>query len=312
MIEDLTEVLVEPGSILVRDPKDYRVRDLVIRDPRRCNSECICIVGYPWDWNTAGTPGARYAPLYIRRHLYGLNFNPHKNLCLCDLGDVKIAPGDQKISEERLARVVKRVSENCRNFIILGGDHSLTRVSMKILLEKYSRAGLIVFDSHLDLRKLSEGRSSGTYLRDLLEEFGERFKVFVVGYKDHSNPYYMIDYAREKGVSIIGIEDVKRRSDEIIEEILKTMKGSGIYISIDADSIDPSQCPGVNAVSPDGLYLRELVEILEKIIKRLAEYNIRILGFDVVEVVPDKDVNEICSRNIAYVVYRILTSLITS
>lgn len=303
-LQRLKDLLIEPGSSLIRDPMDHRLRDFVVRDISRCPTGSVCIIGYPWDWSIAGDPGSRYAPYTIRRALYEMNIhNVSSEYGVCDLGDVRVAPGDYVLSERRLEEVIDTVSETCRGVVVLGGDHSLTRTVLRGLLRRHEKIDLIVFDAHLDMRQLSEGRSSGTYLREAIEELGDRLRVFVIGYRRHSNPEYMIRYARERGVEIIDIETVKKSISRVIEYIADHVASNRIYFSVDADSLDPAQCPGVNSLSPDGLLLRELIDLIRGVSGRSRA---RVVGGDVVEVVPRKDLNDICSRNMAYVVLEMI------
>ena len=59
-----------------------------------------------------------------------------------------------------------------------------------------------------------------------------------------------------------------------------------LYISIDLDGIDPSEAPGVAHPEPGGLTLREVLSIL-------AKQNAQIVGADIVELNPARDVNDI-------------------
>jgi len=277
----------------------------------KCVSENnVCIIGYPWDWNTAGDPGARYAPSILRKYLYEYNIiSLDKNINICDLGDVKIAPGDPFISERRFEEALDITQNICKRFIVLGGDHSLTKIVIKNILKKHDEIDLLIFDAHLDMRRLSEGKSSGTYLREVIEEFERRVNPIVIGYREHSNPMYMIDYAKERGVKLVDIDHVKKTFHEIHKEIMRYLKSNNIYISIDADVLDPSQCPGVNSISPDGLFLRELREMLRNII---SIQGVRILGADIVEIVPKKDLGDLCIRNMALITLDLIKYFITS
>ena len=57
-----------------------------------------------------------------------------------------------------------------------------------------------------------------------------------------------------------------------------------VYISIDLDAFDPAFAPGVSHHEPGGLSVRQVVNIL-------LDLNVPIIGADVVELNPDRDVN---------------------
>jgi agmatinase len=69
------------------------------------------------------------------------------------------------------------------------------------------------------------------------------------------------------------------------EPVLATIpKGSPVYITIDADGIDPTEMPGVMAASPGGILYREIAPVLRRIAREH-----RVVGMDVVEVAPSYD-----------------------
>jgi len=59
-----------------------------------------------------------------------------------------------------------------------------------------------------------------------------------------------------------------------------------IYLSIDIDGIDPAFAPGVSHHEPGGLSTREVLKIIQNI-------NVPIIGADIVEYNPTKDINDI-------------------
>jgi arginase family enzyme len=59
-----------------------------------------------------------------------------------------------------------------------------------------------------------------------------------------------------------------------------------LYISFDLDGLDPSEAPGVAHPEPGGLTVREVLSIL-------AKQNAPIVGADVVELNPQRDVNDV-------------------
>ena len=85
-------------------------------------------------------------------------------------------------------------------------------------------------------------------------------------------------------------------ADKIDETNLEPMGTT--YVSIDMDVIDPSFAPGVDWPEPFGLSPKELISIIKKIPKPI--------GFDVVEVNPKKDVNNITSRTAAYIIHKLI------
>ena len=61
---------------------------------------------------------------------------------------------------------------------------------------------------------------------------------------------------------------------------------SHVYLSIDLDCIDPVFAPGVSVPTAAGLMPLELIFLVKKVCS-----NLRIVGFDLVELCPDYDLN---------------------
>jgi agmatinase len=63
-------------------------------------------------------------------------------------------------------------------------------------------------------------------------------------------------------------------------------KDGDVFITIDVDGFDPSVIPGVLAPEPGGLTYFQAIELIDGVADRAT-----IVGFDVVELVPERDVN---------------------
>jgi agmatinase len=63
-------------------------------------------------------------------------------------------------------------------------------------------------------------------------------------------------------------------------------KGGDVFITIDVDGFDPGVVPGVLAPEPGGLTYFQAIELIDGVADRAT-----IAGFDVVEFVPERDVN---------------------
>jgi arginase family enzyme len=86
-------------------------------------------------------------------------------------------------------------------------------------------------------------------------------------------------------------EQVKRFGVEVIEmkdfdPTVSFQFGGPVYISIDMDALDPAFAPGVSHHEPGGLSTREVINIIHQL-------NGNVVGGDIVEYNPDKDINNI-------------------
>ena len=119
---EVPDLFQPPGSRLLRDPMDERVRPSTTGE--------VVLVGVPWDWSTSGRPGARFAPLRLRDWIY--RFTRHApsstdfKYSIADLGDVRIAPGDINVTSHRIVEAARIAYSRGRLAVFLGGDHSIT------------------------------------------------------------------------------------------------------------------------------------------------------------------------------------------
>ena len=88
-----------------------------------------------------------------------------------------------------------------------------------------------------------------------------------------------------KNISMEGIRN-------ICDAVMESAKDfDGLYISIDIDSVDPAFAPGTGYPEPAGLSSRELLYFIHRL-KKLKNLK----AVDIVEVNPEKDLNDITSR----------------
>jgi len=90
---------------------------------------------------------------------------------------------------------------------------------------------------------------------------------------------------------------------EPLNRCLEEIRSYPVYLSIDIDVVDPSGAPGTGTPEAGGISSRELLEALHSL------KGLDIVGFDVVEVAPDLDVNNITSALAAKCVRELLIQL---
>ncbi len=103
------------------------------------------------------------------------------------------------------------------------------------------RSVLFKFDAHHDLRNLDDGGpSNGTPFRSLLENGVITGKQLVqIGIRNFSNAHAYHEYAKEHGVTVYTMKDVREREiKDIMTESIEVLRKQGvtsIYISLDMD-----------------------------------------------------------------------------
>lgn len=287
------------------DPNDPRLGDLVrpVHDGLKGlpGDIRIALIGFPEDRGIAangGKTGAAAGPEAIRKAFYRLTpgfGRDFYSLPMADLGDVP--PGDTlEESHHRLSSTVRQIVERGVFPIVLGGGHDLTFAGLKGLVEGLSlgegQLGLINVDSHLDVRDLSRGITSGTPFRRALEELprrallGRSFVEFGIQEPFNSPHYYR--WVRERGTTVMTLTSVGNRPLEYFLDASR-IAGDGtraVGLSIDIDAARSQEAPGASASNPRGFKAPELEKIAY-----LAGRTERIRYLDLVEMCPPRDEN---------------------
>ena len=176
-----------------------------------------------------------------------------------------------------------------RNFktILIGGDHSIDYPIIKAFCKNEKNPLLIVFDAHADC-KSGSGKipMHEEWLHRLVEEGFDAGSVILVGTRDVGEEE--LEFIKKNKINIIKMDILQEDLAGICDLIMERARNSsGFYISIDIDCVDPAFAPGACDIEPGGLSSRELIYF----IKRLSLLE-NFKGADIVEINPDKDVNE--------------------
>lgn len=204
-----------------------------------------------------------------------------------DLGDV---PWDDTVHEANRA-AIRHACETVLAAgavpVVLGGDDSIPIP----VLQAYVGHGpitVVQIDAHIDWRDEVQGEQwglSSTMRRaSEMSHVGEMIQVGRRGVGS-ARPADLAA-AEARGVHFFGAHEVHR--DGVAAVLERVPKGGDVFITVDVDGLDPSLVPGVIGPEPGGLTYYQAIEIIDGVADRG-----RIVGFDVVEFVPERDVNGI-------------------
>ena len=244
----------------------------------------VTIIGIPLDENSSYLRGAEQAPETIREALHCTS----SNLCAengVDLGNDRrwLDVGDLGIAEDpsiqpSMAQIENRIGElvgPATPVVALGGDHSITWPIMRATARAFPNLTILHLDAHPDLYdELDGNRSSHACPFARIMEEGLADRLVSVGIRTRNQ------HQREQAQKF-GVETICAGEDP--REILKTLTPP-LYLSLDLDVLDPAFAPGVSHHEPGGLTTREVLDILHALPCPL-------IGADIVELNPDRDLN---------------------
>jgi formiminoglutamase len=270
----------------------------------------VAITGAPLSKTSISHSGAFMAPQTIRQMMHSFSTYSIEQETdmwdgvITDFGDIEMHVTDLIQSQNRIYSALKEIhsQHNEALIITLGGDHSVSAGAIKAFQETTGRVGIIQFDAHFDLRNTEDGGpSNGTPFRQLIENGVIRGDQLVqVGIRDFSNGKLYHDYAKDNGVTVYTMGDIKREGlltllKKSVEQLKQTT--DNIYISLDMDVLDQAFAPGCPAIGPGGLDSDSLIEGIQW----LGE-NPSVKGMDIVEIDPTLDFRNMTSRLAAYII----------
>lgn len=170
--------------------------------------------------------------------------------------------------------------------VVIGGDHSVAMGTLAALGERYGaeNVAVVYVDAHADINTEKTSVSHYIHGMDLAAACGlccdeltvGKNKVNVLGRNIHIVGARSIDppefeIMAEQGVDCHSAAEVLSRGvDEILERLLPALKGKRVYISLDVDSMDPTEFFATGYQIPGGLTLAQVEHLVGAV---LAEGN---------------------------------------
>ena len=274
------------------------VRAPICEDLDQVDAE-VAFLGIPYDAGIGFRPGCRFGPRDIRN--YSVRYSAWGAMksagywdinkdrrCLADVrivdcGDVDIVYYDQPKNFANMTDAVRRLLRQGCLPVIAGGDHSVTFPTV-CAFEDFSPLGIVHFDAHLDWIDEVDGVrfANGSPLRRAAELpfVGHMSHLGIRCIRSREDDYRA---AIERGNLIFTRDQIRRLGSQEVLDQIPSMKY--IYVTIDADALDPSIAPGTGSPTVDGLLYHELRELLQGVAQKG-----KVVGFDFVEVNPQIDV----------------------
>lgn len=241
----------------------------------------VVIFGAPFDSTTSYRPGTRFASRTMRAESYGLEtYSPYQDLDLEDAavfdgGDLELCFGDTNRALDDITIFTKKILDNGKLPLMIGGEHLVTLGAVRAVAEKYKDLHIIHFDAHADLRDeyLGAKLSHATVLHRVWDIVGDD-RIFQFGIRSGERA----EFAWGKGHVA-----THKFNFEGLEDVIGQLKGKPVYFTLDLDVLDPSCFPGTGTPEAGGV---TFVQLLDAILK-VGELDI--VGCDINELSPMLD-----------------------
>lgn len=258
------------------------------------------LLGIPFDGQSSYLRGAAEAPPRIREALAceAANYWTETGVDLgvdgsyADAGDLKFFEEDAFATIEY---AVSKVVESGARPLSLGGDHSITFPVIKAIAKTYSKLTIFHFDAHPDLYEEFEGnRFSHACPFARIMESGLAERLVQVGIRTMNG--HQREQAKQFGVEVIEMSELPAHRSLIAD--------GPAYVSFDMDVLDPAFAPGISHREPGGMSVREAIAHLHAIKAKL-------VGADIVEYNPVRDISGMTATVAAKILKEILGKMIS-
>lgn len=273
--------------------------------------DSIVYLGIPFGkGNTIATETSLY-PNKIRvfSHKYGIINNdilPFSEKPVYDVGDIYFYENEYTyISYFKITEIIRELVNNNNKVFSLGGDHSVTHSIIAGLNETYKNINIIHLDAHTDyyrslIHDLHEKSNfcsyhHGNFLKRTIE-LNNVINIFQYGIRGINR-----ELKSSKKVKTFRINQIK----QFLNDLKIIDKNSPTYITFDIDIIDPVYAPGTATPVINGLQIGETLNLINEIKKM----KLNIIGVDLVEVNPEKDIGNI-TMQVSVEIIKHLTNLL--
>jgi agmatinase len=258
------------------------------------------ILPVPYDATSEWRSGSRHGPQAIidasqYLELYDLELDREiYKVGICTMPEVEPLLRNPQDMINRVYEVIKDLIQKEKFIVLLGGEHSLSLGAVRAFKEAFPGLSVLQLDAHADLRDEYLGTKYGQAC--VMRRIFELCPISQVGVRSLSweekqfltqkklTPFYMSDLASNK-TSV----------NEIVDSLSKD-----IYITIDADVLDPSIMPAIGTPEPDGMSWRQVLDIIESIARHK-----HVVGFDLMEFCPVEGLSS-CAFLLAKLAYKLI------
>ena len=261
----------------------------------------VVILPIPLDRTTSYVAGTRYGPheilaasAYLEHWDEETETDVHGiGICTLDEMELPFATMDEVMAEIR--RMADRIVASGKFPIVLGGEHSITAPVVAALAARNMGLHVLQIDAHADLRDtyMDDPHSHACAMRRVLDHA----RATQVGIRSLSEE----EAAAVPSLATTIFYDYNMRQDpKWIDRVVESL-GDPVYITIDADGLDPAIMPSVGTPEPGGLSWYETLALLRKVIESR-----KVVGCDLVELCPipgNVAPNFLCAK----LVYKILS-----
>lgn len=271
----------------------------------------VVVLPIPYEATTSYEGGTRHGPEAILRasaqvELYDPDFEgePVFAYGLRTLPFLEPVVHGPEAMLQAVARCVEEQARQGLFVVALGGEHSLSLGVGKGLQAALGEPLAVVhFDAHCDLRDTYEGSpySHACVARRLLEAGLQ--PLLQLGVRSYSQEEALFLRQHPEQVWMVPAERIHTALEEVRRELADRLIGRKVFLTFDADALDPSLMPAVGTPEPNGLTWEEVLSLLRTIASQA-----EVVGMDWMELSPRPGLHH-ADFTLAKLIYKTLNVL---
>jgi len=224
-----------------------------------------------------------------------------------DCGDVPGNPLDPAGNRQRATDTIRAIINAGAVPIVLGGDDSVPIPFFRAFHGHEQSLTVVQIDAHIDWRDevngVTEGLSSTMRRASELPWIDRLIQIGMRG--PGSARREEVEAAKAYGAELITAIEIQDRGVDWVPNLIPD--GTACLVTIDCDGLDPSVMPAVNGPAPGGLTYHHVTKLLHGLSRK-----VKVVGFDLVELVPEKDINELSAWTAARIIFNMIGALVRS
>ncbi|WP_164837100.1 arginase family protein [Dickeya poaceiphila] len=266
LLKEITSLLYF-NDILISQKDDELLKDGILYNPARMQKAALsipdtrlnqwCFFGAPADFALDPPRSPAHGP-YIYRKL------GRRHAEMRDIGDIAYNTTDNIYSfGKKIQHVVRKIKEKDNKTMMFGGDHSLTYFAVAELSRFIPEIVLIQLDAHSDINTSTDKSNVPLYhanfVSRLVADNAVR-TVIQIGVREKTIRYTE-NYLNSSSITQFSAE--MSRDDK--KRLASLIAGKEVYISFDADVLDPEIFPHVTTPLDKGMSEEVIIDILSLI-----------------------------------------------
>lgn len=210
-----------------------------------------------------------------------------------DCGEVAVDAGDCVGNRSRIRAAVAAIVASGGVPVLVGGDDSVP-LPMLEALSGFEPLSILQIDAHVDWRDEVQGERYGlSSTMRRAQEMDHVARIVQVGQRGIGSARAS-DVADAVAAGVVFVPAAEVHRDGIARAISALPEGQPVAICLDLDALDPSVMPGVIGRTAGGLTYGQVLELISGAAARGP-----IVAFDMVEFMPERDLDGIGALNAA-------------